>query len=105
MVVTRLPCCTRAARVRSQVEARPNGGGPQKKDIIKGVPPNNLNHNMYVIYIDVSIYIICWKDRWPLCLWAKIHLGTYIKRLGNYMLTSWNLYCESWKLYIGKFAP
>jgi hypothetical protein len=29
--VTRLPCRARAARVRSQVEARPNGGGPQKK--------------------------------------------------------------------------
>ena len=40
-----------------------------------------------------------WNDRWPLCLWAKTYLGTYIKRLGNYMLLSWKLYYKFWKLY------
>ena len=54
----------------------------------------------YIIhYIIYNIYII-WNDRWPLCLWAKTHVGSYIKRLRNYMFLSWKLYYEFWKLYL-----
>ena len=47
MAVTRLPCRARAARVRSQVEARPNGGGPQKKQ------PGSYVCNTVICTLDV----------------------------------------------------
>ena len=59
---------------------------------------------IYIIYITlhnyIYIYYIFWNDRWPLCLWAKTHVGSYIKRLRNYMFLSWKLYYKFWKLYL-----
>ena len=53
VAVTRLPCRARAARVRSQVEARPNGGGPQKKQ------PGSYSCNTVICtLLDVYIYIV-----------------------------------------------